>query len=78
MGDIMRVISPTQRKSLEFLKSELSDGLPKEVVKLQLRARAEGIPTRSLTASRKMLKVAVFRDGQCGGFYWQMQDEVIK
>ncbi len=74
MGDVMRVISPTQRKSLEFLKSELADGEPKEVVQLQMRARAKGIPTRSLAFSRKMLKVAVFREGQCGRFFWKMPD----
>ncbi len=72
----MRVISPTQRKSLEFIKRELKDGEPKEVIQLQMKARAEGIPTRSLTASRKMLRVAVFRDGQCGKFYWKLADEV--
>ncbi len=76
MGDIMRVISATQRKSLEFVKKELADGLPKEVIQLQMKARAEGIPTRSLTASRKMLRVAVFREGQCGKFFWQMQEPV--
>jgi hypothetical protein len=74
MGDVMRTISPTQRKSLEFVKKELSDGQPKEVVALQMKARAEGIPTRSLTTSRKMLRVAVFRDGQCGKFYWRMSE----
>lgn len=74
MGDVMRTISPTQRKSLEFVKKELADGQPKEVIQLQMKARAEGIPTRSLTASRKMLRVAVFRDGQCGRFYWQMSE----
>ncbi len=78
MGDVMRTISPTQRKSLEFVKKELADGQPKEVIQLQMKARAEGIPTRSLTFSRKMLKVAVFRESQCGKFYWQMSDEVIK
>ncbi len=78
MGDVMRTISPTQRKSLEFVKRELADGQPKEVVALQMKARAEGVPTRSLTTSRKMLRVAVFRDGQCGKFYWQMSDEVRK
>jgi hypothetical protein len=74
MGDVMRVISPTQRKSLEFLKKELSDGLPKEIVELQRKARAEGIPTRSLTFSRKMLGVAVFKDGECGKYCWQMSE----
>jgi hypothetical protein len=44
MGDVMRTISPTQRKSLEFVRRELSDGEPKEVVELQMKARAEGIP----------------------------------
>jgi hypothetical protein len=76
MGDVMRTISPTQRKSLEFIKRELADGEPKEVVELQRKARAEGIPTRSLTFSRKMLKVAVFREGQCGRFFWKLADEV--
>jgi NhaP-type Na+/H+ and K+/H+ antiporter len=76
MSDVMRTISPAQRKSLEFIKKELADGQPKEVVALQMKARAEGIPTRSLTASRKMLRVAVFRDGQCGKFYWKLADEV--
>ncbi len=74
MGDVMRTISPTQRKSLEFVKKELSDGQPKEVVELQRRARAEGIPTRSLTFSRKMLPIVVFREGQCGAFYWRMSE----
>jgi len=74
MGDVMRTISPTQRKSLEFVKRELADGEPKEIVELQRKARAEGIPTRSLTFSRKMLKVAVFREGQCGRFFWKMPD----
>ncbi len=74
MSDVYQELSPTQRKSLEFLKSELSDGSPREVVELQMKARSEGIPTRSLTASRKMLRVAVFRDGQCGKFFWQMSE----
>jgi hypothetical protein len=73
MGDVMRVISPTQRKSLEFLKSELADGA-KEVVELQRKAKASGVPVRSLTVSRKMLRVAVFRESQCGKFYWKMSD----
>ncbi len=76
MGDVMRVISPTQRKSLDFVKKELADGQPKEVVQLQMKARAEGIPTRSLTFSRKMLRIAVFREGQCGKYFWQMQEPV--
>ncbi len=74
MGDLMRTISPTQRKSLEFVRRELSDGQPREVIELQQKARAEGIPTRSLTASRKMLRIAVFREGQCGRFFWQMSE----
>jgi hypothetical protein len=78
MSDVYQELSPTQKKSLAFLKSELSDGSPREVVELQRKARSKGIPTRSLTASRKMLQVAVFRESQRGKFYWQMQDEVIK
>ncbi len=74
MSDVYQELSPTQKKSLAFLKSELSDGSPREVVELQRKARAVGIPTRSLTFSRKMLKVAVFRDGQCGKFVWQMSE----
>jgi hypothetical protein len=74
MGDVFKELSETQRRSLAFLKSELSDGQPKEIVELQRKARAEGIPTRSLTFSRKMLKVAVFRDGQCGKYCWQMSE----
>jgi hypothetical protein len=74
MGDVMRVISPTQRKSLEFVKRELADGQPKEIVELQRKARAEGIPTRSLTFSRRMLKIAVFKDGECGKYCWQMSE----
>jgi hypothetical protein len=72
MGDVMRTISPTQRKSLEFLKKQLSDGQSREVIQLQQKARAEGISVRSLTTSRKMLRVAVFREGQCGRFFWKM------
>ncbi len=74
MSDVYQELSPTQRKSLAFLKSELSDGLPREVVELQRKARAKGIPTRSLTASRKMLRIAVFRESQCGAFFWKMAD----
>ncbi len=75
MGDVYQELSLTQRKSLAFLKSELSDGSPREVVELQRKARSKGIPTRSLTFSRKMLKVAVFRESQCGRFFWKMSDE---
>ncbi len=75
MSDVYQELSPTQRKSLAFLKSELSDGSPREVVELQRKARAKGIPTRSLTASRKMLRIAVFRESQCGAFFWKMVDE---
>ncbi len=75
MGDVMRTISPTQRKSLEFVRRELSDGQPKEVIQLQQKARAEGIPVRSLTTSRKMLRIAVFRESQCGRFFWKMADK---
>ncbi len=76
MGDVMRVISPMQRRSLEFVKRELSDGQPHEIVELQRKARAAGIPTRSLTFSRKMLKIAVFKDGECGRHFWRLLDEV--
>ncbi len=69
--------TPTQKKLLAFLKSELAGGA-KEVVELQREARAAQIPIRSLTASQKMLRVAVFRESQCGKFYWQMADEVGK
>jgi hypothetical protein len=75
MGDVMRTISPMQRKSLEFVRRELSDGQPREVIQLQQKARAEGIPVRSLTTSRKMLRIAVFRESQCGRFFWKMVDE---
>jgi hypothetical protein len=74
MGDVMRTISPTQRKSLEFVKRELADGQPREVVELQRKARAEGIPTRSLTFSRKLLPIVVFRESQCGKFFWRMSE----
>jgi hypothetical protein len=74
MGDVMRVISPTQRKSLDFLKKELADGA-KPVIELQHKARAEGIPTRSLTASRKLLGVKVTREGgQTGNFFWSLPE----
>jgi hypothetical protein len=73
MGDVMRTISPTQRKSLEFLKSELSDGLKVSIVELQQKARAARIPLRSLTASRKLLNIEVTRNGQCGEFYWSLK-----
>jgi hypothetical protein len=72
MGDVMRTISPTQRKSLEFVKRELQDGAEVPVIELQRRAKLEGIPTRSLTFSRKMLKVAVFKEAGCGRFVWKM------
>jgi hypothetical protein len=76
MSDVYQELTPTQRKSLAFVKRELADGEPKEIVELQRKARAEGIPTRSLTFSRKMLKVAVFREGQCGRFFWKLADGV--
>ena len=71
---VFQELSPMQKKSLAFVKKELADGEPREVVALQMKARAEGIPTRSLAFSRKMLKVAVFREGQCGRFVWQMSE----
>jgi hypothetical protein len=74
MGDVMRVISPTQKRSLEFLKTELADGAKVPVAELQQKARAARIPIRSLTASRKMLNVRVSRVGQTGSFIWELQD----
>ncbi len=72
MGDVMRTISPTQRKSLEFVKRELQDGAEVPVIELQRRAKLKGIPTRSLTFSRRMLKVAVFKEAGRGRFVWKM------
>jgi hypothetical protein len=60
---------------LEFLKSELSDGQSKPVVELQHKARANRIPVRSLTASRKLLGVKVTREGgQTGNFFWSLPE----
>jgi hypothetical protein len=57
---------------LAFLESELSDGQSKPVIELQLRARANRIPVRSLTFSRKKLKVEVTRDEQTGVCFWSL------
>ncbi len=74
MGDVMRTISPTQRKSLEFLRRELADGA-KPVIELQHKARANRIPVRSLTKSRKLLGVKVTREGgQTGNFFWSLPE----
>ena len=68
---LFRELSLTQKRSLEFLKTELSDGA-KEVVELQRKARAARIPLRSLTASRKLLQIEVSRAGQTGAFFWHL------
>jgi len=70
---LFRELSATQKRSLEFLKTELSSGA-KEIVELQIKARQARIPLRSLTASRKMLNVRVSRVGQTGSFIWELQD----
>lgn len=71
---VFRELSPTQKRSMEFLKSELASGAKVSVVELQQKARAARIPLRSLTASRKMLNVRVSRDGQTGSFIWELQN----
>ncbi len=72
---VFREITPTQRKSLAFLKSELSDGLPREVVELQRKAQSKGVPVRSLTFSRKLLKIEVSRNGERGAVVWSLPKE---
>jgi hypothetical protein len=71
---VFREISEPQKKAVKFLQAELSDGARKEVRELQTKARTNGIYPRTLTSARKLLKVAVFRDGQCGRFLWEMPD----
>lgn len=72
---VFRELSPTQKKSLEFLKRELSDGSKKEVRQLQIKAQSLRIPPRSLTFSRKMLGIKVTRDGQIGGYFWRLPNK---
>jgi hypothetical protein len=74
---IFRELTPTQRKSLAFLKSEMSDGLPREVVELQRKAQSKGVPIRSLTFSRKLLKIEVFRNGERGKCFWKLPKEKV-
>ncbi len=68
---VFREISDSQRKAMRFLQIQLADGA-KEVRELQTLARTQGIYPRTLTASRKMLKIEVSRNGQTGEFYWQL------
>ena len=70
---VFRELSVTQKRSLAFLKSELSNGA-KEVVELQRKARAARIPIRSLTSSRKLLRIKVSRVGQNGSFVWELPE----
>jgi hypothetical protein len=71
---VFREISEPQKKAIRFLQSELSDGARKEVRELQTKARTNGIYPRTLTSARKILRVAVFRESQCGRFVWKMPD----
>ncbi len=75
MSNLYKKLSPTQRKSLDFLQNELRDGAKVSVIELQQKARAARIPLRSLTASRKLLQIEVSRDGQCGAFLWELPKE---
>jgi hypothetical protein len=59
MGDVMRTISPAMKKSMNFLRSELADGTPREAGELQRKARAKGIQLRNLMHSRKLLGIEV-------------------
>jgi hypothetical protein len=77
MSDVYQELSPTQKKSLAFLKSELSDGSPREVVELQRKARAARVPIRSLTFCRKLLRIKVSRVGQNGGIVWELPKEKV-
>ncbi len=70
---IFREVSESQRKAIRFLEVELCDGA-KEVHQLQTKARTNGIYPRTLTSARKKLRVAVFRESQCGRFFWKMAD----
>jgi hypothetical protein len=71
---VFREISEPQKKAIRFLQSELGDGARKEVRELQTKARRNGIYPRTLTSARKILRVAVFRESQCGRFVWKMPD----
>ncbi len=71
---VYRELSPAQKKSLAFLKSELSDGA-REVRALQTLARTQGIYPQTLTASRKMLKIEVSRNGERGAYVWSLPKE---
>jgi hypothetical protein len=75
MSIIFRELSITQKKSLAFLKNEMSDGLPREVVELQRKAQSKGVPIRSLTFSRKLLKIEVFRKIERGNCFWRLPKE---
>jgi hypothetical protein len=71
---IFRELTLMQRKSLEWLRCELSDGV-KEVTALHRAAGAARIPIRSLTFSRKLLKIEVSRNGERGAVVWSLPKE---
>ncbi len=71
MGSPARFLSETQKRSLNFVRDQLSEGA-KPFAELQMQARAARVPLRSLTASRKILNVVVSRNGQKGEFFWSL------
>ncbi|MGI8642289.1 MAG: hypothetical protein ACR2MG_20350 [Pyrinomonadaceae bacterium] len=70
---VFKELSAGQRKSLEFLRRELKDGAV-EVIQLHRRAREARVPIRSLTSSRKLLRIKVSRVGQNGSFVWELPE----